>query len=62
VFLEPPMKDMIKLWDEGVRMWDQYQHEYFTLYTIIFVCMHDAPENLHYQDKLKKRVTHVLFI
>jgi hypothetical protein len=24
-------------------MWDQYQHEYFTLYTIIFVCIYDAP-------------------
>jgi hypothetical protein len=23
-------------------MWDQYQHEYFTLYAIIFVCIHDA--------------------
>jgi hypothetical protein len=25
-------------------MWDQYQQEYFTLKTIIFVCIHDAPE------------------
>jgi hypothetical protein len=24
-------------------MWDQYQQEYFTLYAIIFVCIHDAP-------------------
>jgi hypothetical protein len=23
-------------------MWDQYQHEYFTLKSIIFVCIHDA--------------------
>jgi hypothetical protein len=23
-------------------MWDQYQHEYFTLKAIIFVCIHDA--------------------
>jgi hypothetical protein len=37
------MKDMVKLWDEGVRMWDQYQQEYFTLHAIIFVCIHDAP-------------------
>jgi hypothetical protein len=42
VFLEPLMEDMAKLWSEGVRMWDQYQHEYFTLYAIIFVCIHDA--------------------
>jgi hypothetical protein len=24
-------------------MWDQYQQEYFTLYAIIFVSIHDAP-------------------
>jgi hypothetical protein len=45
VFLEPLMKDMAKLWNEGVRMWDQYQQEYFTLKAIIFVCIHDAPVN-----------------
>jgi hypothetical protein len=39
VFLKPLMKDMAKLCNEGVRMWDQYQHEYFTLKAIIFVCM-----------------------
>jgi hypothetical protein len=43
VFLEPLMEDMTKLWNEGVRMWDQYQQEYFTLYAIIFICIHDAP-------------------
>jgi hypothetical protein len=42
VFLEPLMKDMAKLWNEGVRMWDQYQSEYFTLKAIIFICIHDA--------------------
>jgi hypothetical protein len=43
VFLEPLIEDMAKLWNEGVRMWDQYQQEYFTLYAIIFICIHDAP-------------------
>jgi hypothetical protein len=43
VFLEPLMKDMAKLWNEWVCMWDQYQQEYFTLKAIIFVCIHDAP-------------------
>jgi hypothetical protein len=43
VFLKPLMEDMVKLWNEGVRMWDQYQHECFTLKAIIFVCIHDAP-------------------
>jgi hypothetical protein len=42
VFLEPLMKDMMKLWNEGVHMWDQYQHAFFTIKTIIFVCIHDA--------------------
>jgi hypothetical protein len=42
VFLEPLMEDMAKLWNEGVRIWDQYQQEYFKLYAIIFVCIHDA--------------------
>jgi hypothetical protein len=44
VFLEPLIKDMAKLWNEGVHMWDQYQQEYFTLKAIIFVCIHDAPK------------------
>jgi hypothetical protein len=43
VFLEPLMEDMAKLWNEGVCMWDQYQHEYFTLYAIILICIHDVP-------------------
>jgi hypothetical protein len=43
VFLEPVMEDMTKLWNEGLRMWDQYQQEYSTLKAIIFVCIHDAP-------------------
>jgi hypothetical protein len=43
VFLEPLMEDMAKLWNEGVRMWDQYQQEYFMIKAIIFVCIHDAP-------------------
>jgi hypothetical protein len=43
MFLESLVEDMAKLWNEGVRMWGQYQQEYFTLYAIIFVCIHDAP-------------------
>jgi hypothetical protein len=62
VFLKPFMKDMAKLWNEGVCMWDQYQQEYFTLYAIIFICIHDAPGALHYQDRLKGRVVHVMFM
>jgi hypothetical protein len=43
VFLKPLMEDMAKLCNKGVHIWNQYQHEYFTLYVIIFVCIHDAP-------------------
>jgi hypothetical protein len=60
VFLEPLMEDMAKLWNEGVRMWDQYQQEYFTLKAIIFVCIHDALGASQYQGKLKGR-TDALF-
>jgi hypothetical protein len=37
------MEDMVKLWNEGVRMWDQYQQVYFMLKAIIFVYIHDVP-------------------
>jgi hypothetical protein len=47
---------MVKLWNEGVRMWDQYLQEYFTLKAIIFVSIHDAPGALQYLGKLKERV------
>jgi hypothetical protein len=47
VFLESLIEDMAKLWNEGMRMWDQYQQDYFTLYEIIFVCIHDAPGGLY---------------
>jgi hypothetical protein len=53
VFLEPLMKDMAKLWNEGVCMWDQYQQEYFTLYAIIFVCIHDAPGGFTVSEQTK---------
>lgn len=43
VFLEPLMEDMTKLWNEGVRIWDEYCHEYFNLRAIIFVTIHDSP-------------------
>jgi hypothetical protein len=57
VFLEPLIEDMVKLWNYGVCMWDQYQQEYFTLKAIIFVCIHDAPDGftLSGQTKGKSR-------
>jgi hypothetical protein len=55
-FLEPLMEDMVKLWNEGVHMW-----EYFTLYAIIFVCIHDAPGGftLSGQTKGKSGACHI---
>jgi hypothetical protein len=55
VFLELLMEDMAKLWNEGVHMWDQYQHEYFTLKAIIFVCIHDAPESFTVSGETKEK-------
>jgi hypothetical protein len=43
VFLEPLMEDMTKLWNERVRIWDEYCHEYFNIRAIIFVTIHDSP-------------------
>jgi hypothetical protein len=53
VFLELLMEDMAKLWNEGVCLWDQYQHEYFTLYVIIFICIHDAPRGFTFSGQTK---------
>jgi hypothetical protein len=44
-----------------VPMLDQYQQEYFTLYAIIFVCIHDAPRGFTLSGQTKGRVAHVLF-
>ena len=41
VFLEHLLKDMKKLWEDGIRMWDEYRQEYFTLHAIIFVTIND---------------------
>jgi hypothetical protein len=49
------MEDMAKLWNEGACMWDQYQHEYFTLKAIIFVCIHDAPGDFIVSGQTKEK-------
>jgi hypothetical protein len=53
VFLESLMEDILKLCNEGVRVWDQYQQEYFTLKAIIFVCIHDAPGGFTVSGQIK---------
>jgi hypothetical protein len=57
VFLEPLMEDMVKLWNAGVRMWDQYQQEYFTLKVIIFICIHDVPGGFTVSGQTKGKST-----
>ena len=43
VFLEPLMKEMKKLWEEGVAMWDEFRKEPFTLEAMMFVTINDYP-------------------
>jgi hypothetical protein len=50
------MGDMEKLLNEGVSMWDQYHHEYFTLKAIIFVCIHDAPMGFTVSGQTKGKI------
>ena len=53
VFLEPLMEDMEKLWIEGVRMWDEFRRQYFTLRAIIFVTINDYPALLSLSGQIK---------
>ena len=50
VFLEPLMEDIKKLWEDGVRAWDAYKQESFTLYAMIFVTINDNPARLRVTD------------
>ncbi|KAL6658573.1 hypothetical protein ACP70R_004159 [Stipagrostis hirtigluma subsp. patula] len=43
VFLEPLLEDMATLWNDGVRMWDEFRREYFNARAIIFVTINDLP-------------------
>nr|ABG66033.1 transposon protein, putative, CACTA, En/Spm sub-class [Oryza sativa Japonica Group] len=45
VFLEPLMEDMQEMWKEGLRVWNKYCREHFTLRAIIFVTINDLPVN-----------------
>jgi hypothetical protein len=39
------MEDMQELWEEGLRMWDEYRREHFTLHAIIFITINDLLAN-----------------
>ena len=44
---------MEKLWIEGVRMWDEFRRQYFTLRAIIFVTINDYPALLSLSGQIK---------
>ena len=43
VYLEPLVDDLMKLWNDGVKVWDEYKREHFTLKAILFVTITDLP-------------------
>jgi hypothetical protein len=43
VYLKPLVDDLLVLWNDGVRVWDQYKREYFTLHAMLFVTINDYP-------------------
>ena len=55
VYLRPLVDDLKALWSEGVKVWDQYKREYFTLHAMLFVTINDLPvlHNLSGQNKRK---------
>ena len=53
VFLVPLLEDMENLWNEGMRVWDEYMHEYFTLRAIIFVTINDLPAMFSLSGQIK---------
>ena len=62
VFLEPLLEDMQILWNEGVRMWDEYRQEHFTLRAIIFVTINDYPALFALLGKIKGKTTCVVCV
>jgi hypothetical protein len=53
VFLEPLLEDMADLWKEGLKMWDEYLREYFTVKAIIFVTINDYPAMFSVSGQIK---------
>src|SRR5436189_5403152 len=43
VFLEPLLKDIAKLWNDGELVWDEFKQECFTLRAMIFIAITDYP-------------------
>ena len=53
VFLKPLMEDMVKLWNERVRVWDEFRRQYFTLKAMIFVTINDYPALFNLSGQVK---------
>ncbi len=62
VFLEPLLEDMADLWNHGVRVWDEFMQNYFTLNAIIFVTINDLPALFSLSGQLKGKTGCVICV
>nr|ABF97411.1 transposon protein, putative, CACTA, En/Spm sub-class [Oryza sativa Japonica Group] len=53
VFLELLLEDMADLWKEGLKVWDEYLREYFTVKAIMFVTINDYPAMFSVSGQIK---------
>jgi hypothetical protein len=56
------MKDMQKLWEFGVTMWDEYNRRLFNLKAIIFYMINDNPARLALIGQVKGKTGCVLCV
>jgi hypothetical protein len=44
VYLQPLIDDLPVLWErDGIRMWDEFQQQYFNLRAMLFIRIQDEP-------------------
>jgi Transposase family tnp2 len=41
VFLAPLIEELKSLWEKGVRVWDAYRKEFFTIFVILLCTIND---------------------
>jgi hypothetical protein len=56
------MKDMQKLWEHGVNIWDEYKKQHFNLKVIIFCTINDNPACLSLTGQVKGKTTCVICV
>ena len=44
IYLKPLVDDILKLWKDGVKIWDGYKREHFNLRALLFVTITDLPD------------------